>query len=82
MRGGPGTTIARYEPSVLAATGVLDGSVSQAGSQANLDGNPDLEVGSNTGSSPAGFVIANLAMALERPDVGPAVRKFLSSRSS
>ena len=32
--------------------------------------------------SAAGFVIANLAMALERPDVGPAVRKFLSSRSS
>ena len=27
----------------------------------------------------AGFVIANLAMALQRPDVAPAVREFLSS---
>jgi UTP--glucose-1-phosphate uridylyltransferase len=31
--------------------------------------------------SAAGFVIANLAMALERPDVGPAVRDFMSSRT-
>jgi UTP--glucose-1-phosphate uridylyltransferase len=30
--------------------------------------------------SAAGFVIANLAMALERKDVGPAVNAFLSSR--
>jgi UTP--glucose-1-phosphate uridylyltransferase len=30
--------------------------------------------------SAAGFVIANLAVALERGDVGPAVREFLSSR--
>ena len=29
--------------------------------------------------SAAGFVIANLAMALEREDVGPAVREFISS---
>jgi UTP--glucose-1-phosphate uridylyltransferase len=29
--------------------------------------------------SAAGFVIANLAMALERGDVGPAVREFLNS---
>jgi UTP--glucose-1-phosphate uridylyltransferase len=29
--------------------------------------------------SAAGFVIANLAMALQRPDVAPAVREFLSS---
>ena len=28
---------------------------------------------------PAGFVIANLAMALEREDVGPKVRDFLAS---
>jgi UTP--glucose-1-phosphate uridylyltransferase len=27
--------------------------------------------------SAAGFVIANLAMAMERHDVGPAVRDFL-----
>jgi len=32
--------------------------------------------------SAAGFVIANLAMALQRDDVGPAVREFLSSSSS
>ena len=32
--------------------------------------------------SAAGFVIANLAVALERQDVGPAVREFLSSTSS
>jgi UTP--glucose-1-phosphate uridylyltransferase len=31
--------------------------------------------------SAAGFVIANLAMALEREDVGPAVSAFLSSRT-
>src|SRR3954466_1967435 len=31
--------------------------------------------------SAAGFVIANLAMALERGDVGPAVREFLSLRA-
>jgi UTP--glucose-1-phosphate uridylyltransferase len=31
--------------------------------------------------SAAGFVIANLAMALERSDVGPGVREFLSSRT-
>ena len=31
--------------------------------------------------SATGFVIANLAMALERDDVGPAVRDFLSSRT-
>jgi UTP--glucose-1-phosphate uridylyltransferase len=31
--------------------------------------------------SAAGFVIANLAMALERSDVGPAVQQFLSSRT-
>jgi UTP--glucose-1-phosphate uridylyltransferase len=30
--------------------------------------------------SAAGFVIANLAMALERKDVSPAVNAFLSSR--
>jgi UTP--glucose-1-phosphate uridylyltransferase len=30
--------------------------------------------------SATGFVIANLAMALERSDVGPAVQQFLSSR--
>jgi len=30
--------------------------------------------------SAEGFVIANLAMALARGDVGPAVREFLSSR--
>jgi UTP--glucose-1-phosphate uridylyltransferase len=29
--------------------------------------------------SAAGFVIANLAMALERDDVGPGVREFLNS---
>ena len=29
--------------------------------------------------SAAGFVIANLALALQRPDVAPAVREFLSS---
>jgi UTP--glucose-1-phosphate uridylyltransferase len=29
--------------------------------------------------SASGFVIANLAMALERDDVGPAVRDYLSS---
>jgi UTP--glucose-1-phosphate uridylyltransferase len=28
--------------------------------------------------SAAGFVIANLAMALERGDVGPAVREFIA----
>jgi UTP--glucose-1-phosphate uridylyltransferase len=32
--------------------------------------------------SAAGFVIANIAMALERDDVGPAVREFISKRSS
>jgi UTP--glucose-1-phosphate uridylyltransferase len=32
--------------------------------------------------SAAGFVIANLAMALEREDVGPQVREFISTRSS
>ena len=32
--------------------------------------------------SAAGFVIANLAMALERDDVGPFVRAFLSVRAS
>jgi UTP--glucose-1-phosphate uridylyltransferase len=32
--------------------------------------------------SAAGFVIANLAMALERGDVSPAVREFLASTSS
>ena len=31
--------------------------------------------------SAAGFVIANIAMALERGDVGPAVEEFLSSRT-
>ncbi len=31
--------------------------------------------------SAAGFVIANLAIALEREDVGPAVREFLSARA-
>jgi UTP--glucose-1-phosphate uridylyltransferase len=31
--------------------------------------------------SATGFVIANLAMALERNDIGPAVRDFLSSRT-
>ena len=31
--------------------------------------------------SAAGFVIANLAIALERDDVGPAVREFLSARA-
>jgi UTP--glucose-1-phosphate uridylyltransferase len=31
--------------------------------------------------SAAGFVIANLAMALDREDVGPAVEEFLSSRT-
>ena len=31
--------------------------------------------------SAAGFVIANLAMALERQDVAPAVTEFLSSRT-
>src|SRR5215212_9162397 len=30
--------------------------------------------------SAAGFVIANLAMALEREDVGPAVREFIAGR--
>jgi len=30
--------------------------------------------------SAAGFVIANIAMSLERPDVAPAVREFLSER--
>src|SRR3954464_5631701 len=30
--------------------------------------------------SAAGFVIANLAMAMEREDVGPAVREFIASR--
>jgi len=30
--------------------------------------------------SAAGFVIANLAMALERPDVRPSVREFIASR--
>jgi UTP--glucose-1-phosphate uridylyltransferase len=29
--------------------------------------------------SAAGFVIANIAMALERGDVGPTVREFLKS---
>ena len=28
--------------------------------------------------SAAGFVIANLAVALERSDVGPAIREFIS----
>ena len=32
--------------------------------------------------SAAGFVIANLAMALERSDVGPAVEEFILQRSS
>jgi UTP--glucose-1-phosphate uridylyltransferase len=32
--------------------------------------------------SAAGFVIANLAMALERSDVGPQVREYISNRSS
>jgi len=32
--------------------------------------------------SATGFVIANLAMALERSDTGPAVREFISSRSA
>jgi UTP--glucose-1-phosphate uridylyltransferase len=32
--------------------------------------------------SAAGFVIANLAMALQRDDVGPAIREFLSTASS
>jgi UTP--glucose-1-phosphate uridylyltransferase len=31
--------------------------------------------------SAAGFVIANIAMALDRGDVGPVVRGFLSSRT-
>jgi UTP--glucose-1-phosphate uridylyltransferase len=31
--------------------------------------------------SAAGFVIANLAMALDRDDVGPAIRGFLSSET-
>jgi UTP--glucose-1-phosphate uridylyltransferase len=31
--------------------------------------------------SAAGFVIANLAMALERSDVGPSIEQFLSSRT-
>jgi UTP--glucose-1-phosphate uridylyltransferase len=31
--------------------------------------------------SAAGFVIANIAMALERGDVAPAVREFLSTKS-
>jgi UTP--glucose-1-phosphate uridylyltransferase len=31
--------------------------------------------------SASGFVIANLAMALDRGDTGPAVRQFLSSRT-
>jgi UTP--glucose-1-phosphate uridylyltransferase len=31
--------------------------------------------------SAAGFVIANLAMALARDDVGPEVQEFLSSRT-
>ena len=30
----------------------------------------------------AGYVIANLALALERDDIGPAVRNYLSARSS
>jgi UTP--glucose-1-phosphate uridylyltransferase len=32
--------------------------------------------------SAAGFVIANVALALERDDVGPAVRQFLSLRGA
>ena len=32
--------------------------------------------------SAAGFVIANIAMALERDDVGPAVREFIAQQSS
>ncbi|MEA3058756.1 MAG: UTP--glucose-phosphate uridylyltransferase [Sphingomonadales bacterium] len=32
--------------------------------------------------SAAGFVIANLAMALERDDVGPALREFIAQQSS
>jgi UTP--glucose-1-phosphate uridylyltransferase len=32
--------------------------------------------------SAVGFVIANLAMALERDDVGPAVREFIAQQSS
>ncbi|MBV9527722.1 UTP--glucose-1-phosphate uridylyltransferase GalU [Sphingomonas sp.] len=32
--------------------------------------------------SAAGFVIANLAMALDRPDVAPAVREFLGGQGS
>src|SRR6476661_7595946 len=32
--------------------------------------------------SAAGFVIANLAVALQRTDVGPSVREFLTERSS
>jgi UTP--glucose-1-phosphate uridylyltransferase len=32
--------------------------------------------------SAAGFVIANLAVALQRRDVGPTVREFLSNWSS
>jgi UTP--glucose-1-phosphate uridylyltransferase len=32
--------------------------------------------------SAAGFVIANVAMALERTDVAPAVRDFLSAQGS
>jgi UTP--glucose-1-phosphate uridylyltransferase len=32
--------------------------------------------------SAAGFVIANLAMALERSDVGPQVREFICRASS
>jgi UTP--glucose-1-phosphate uridylyltransferase len=32
--------------------------------------------------SAAGFVIANIAMALDRSDVGPAVREFLANSSS
>jgi UTP--glucose-1-phosphate uridylyltransferase len=30
--------------------------------------------------SAAGFVIANIAMALDRSDVGPAVREFIAGR--
>ncbi len=32
--------------------------------------------------SAAGFVIANLAMALQRDDVGPAIREFIAKKSS
>jgi UTP--glucose-1-phosphate uridylyltransferase len=32
--------------------------------------------------SATGFVIANLAMALDRGDVGPAVKEFLANSSS